>query len=109
LLDVKISQSLERTEFSRSQLGDLFIDRDRFAVETVVQVHLGQSLEMLDGVRHVSLTGEKIAHRHQRRLILGVVAEDLLVFGNRLSDLALTETFQRALELLAFVERHMFF
>ena len=53
------------------------------------EIDLRQALEIFEGMRHVALTGEKIAHRHQGGLILGVVPKDLLIFGDGLIDLAL--------------------
>ena len=106
LLDVQVGQALERLEFVRCELGDLFVDRDGFAVETVVQVDLREPLEILDGLRHVALAREQIADGHQRGLIFRVVPKDLLIFADRLSDLALVEELQRVFERFAFVERH---
>ena len=106
MLHVEVGEPFERREFIRRQLGNLLVNRDGFAVEAVVEVNLRQALEVFDGVRHVALAGVEVAHRHQRRLILRVVAENLLILGDGLRDFALIQEFQRVFKRFIFVERH---
>ena len=106
LLNVKVGQPLERRQLGGRQLGNFLVDRDRFAVEAVAEVDLRQPLEVFDGLRHVALAREEIAYRHQRGLVFRVVTEDLLVFADSLSDFALVEKFQCALERFALIEGH---
>ncbi len=106
LLNVKVSQALERRHLRGRQLCNFLVDRDCFAVETVAEIDLRQPLEVLDGLRHVALAREQIAHGHQGGLIFRIVAEDLLVFAYSLSDFALVEEFQSALERFALIEGH---
>ena len=106
LLDVEVGEAFERRQFIRRQLGNFFVDRDGFAVEAVVEIHLREALEVLDSVRHIALAGIEVADRHQCGLILRVVAENLLILSDGLRDFALIEELQRVFERFAFVERH---
>ena len=65
-----------------------------------------QALEVFHCLRHVRLASEQIAHRHQGGLVLGIVAEDELIFADSLGHFALVQEFQRIFQRFAFVERH---
>jgi hypothetical protein len=65
-----------------------------------------EALEIFDGLGHVTLAGEQVAHGHQGGLVFGIVAENLLIFGDGLGYFALVEIFQRVLKRFAFVEGH---
>ena len=107
LLHVEIGELLERADFGRRQLGDFLVNRDGLAVEAIRKIDLRKPLEIFERVGHIALAGEQIAHRHQRGLILRVVAENLLIFGDGLGDLALVQILQRAFERFAFIKGHV--
>ena len=106
LLHVEVRQPLKRGQFVGGELGNLLVDGDGLAVEAVAQIDLREPLEVFDGLRHVSLTGEEIAHGHQSGLVFRIVAENLLIFGDGLGNLALVEILQRVFERFAFVKGH---
>ena len=107
LLHVKVGQLLEWIDLIRGQLGDLFINRDGLAVESVGQIHLRQPFEVFERMGHVTLAGVEVAHRHQGGLISRIVTQDLLILGDGLVDLALVQILQSALERFALIEGHL--
>ncbi len=91
LLHVELGELLDRTRFLRRQLGDLLVDRDGFGDKAVGEIDLREPLEILQGLEGVTLPHKQVADGHQRDLILGLVLQNLNVFLNGLSDLALME------------------
>src|SRR5580704_6242971 len=101
LLDVKVGQLFEGANLFGSKLGDAFINGDGFGEKTVADKNLGQSLEIIDGLKSFALADVKLADGHERDLIARLVLENLLVFGDGLRDLALIQQLLRGFDKFA--------
>src|SRR5215470_16149818 len=89
LLDVKIREALKRANLFGSKLRDTFVDGDCFGEKTVPHEDLCEAFEIIDGLESLALANVELADGHQGDLILGLVFEDMLVFGDGLRDFAL--------------------
>jgi len=73
LLDVKVGQFFERANLFGSELGDAFVNGDSFCEKTVADKNLSESLEVIDGLKSLTLANVKFADGHEGDLIAGLV------------------------------------
>src|SRR4029077_3332959 len=108
LLNVKIGEAFERANFFGCKLGDALIDSDCFREETVADENLREAFEIIYGLKRFALANVEFADSHQCDLILRLVLEDLLVFGDSLRDFALVQKLLRRFDEFTLVIGHAY-
>src|ERR1051325_2981553 len=106
LLNVKIGKAFEGTNFLGSELGDALVNGDGLGEKTVADKDLREAFEIVDGLKGFALANVEFADGHQGDLILGLVLEDMLIFGDGLRDFALVEKLLRGFDVFALVVSH---
>ena len=110
LLGVKLGQ-LQHAFQRGFQFADFLIDGDGLDRETLAGIGIADILEAICGFVVLAEADVEIAHGVGDRKVFRVVLEDLLVFGDRVLQLALLDILLRSAEELLFVEpetkRHM--
>jgi len=106
LLHIEVGQPLQRFDFLRSQLGDALVNRNGLGQKTVSHKNLCQPLKILDSLKSFALANVQLADGHQRDLILRLVFQNVLVFGNGLRNLALVQQLLRGFDVFALVIGH---
>src|SRR5579859_530726 len=108
LLDVQIGEAFERTNFLGRELGDALVNGDGFGEKTVADEDLREAFEIIDGLKRFALANVEFADGHEGDLILGLVLEDLLIFGDGLRNLALVQKLLRRFDEFTFVIGHAY-
>ncbi len=106
LLYVEVSQPFQRLDLFRSQFGDALVNRDSFGQKAVRHKNLCQPLKILDGLKGFALPNVQLADGHQGDLILRLIFQDVLVFGDRLRNFALVQQLLRGFDVFALVIGH---
>src|ERR1700734_767450 len=91
LLDVKVGQLFKGTNLFGGKFGDAVINGDGFGEKTVADENLSEALQIIYGLKSLRPGDVELAGSHERALIARLILENLLVFGDRLRDLALIQ------------------
>ena len=107
-----VEQTLLRVELRQFQhaiqagleLGNFLVHRDAFDGKALGGVCITHALKARDSLLGITETGVKITNSIVDGEILGIVLQDLLVFGDGVLQLALLDKLLRSAENFLFVE-----
>ncbi len=106
LLDVQVGQLFKGANLFRGKLGDAFVNGNGLGEKTVADKDLREALEVIDGLKSLTLADVEFADGHEGDLIARLKLENLLVFGDGLRDFALVEQLLRGFDKFALAIGH---